>query len=818
MAVLLQFAENDQEIQLFDIWNHPAQQTLDLIEYFVNHEGGLVMFNAAFDFFHLCKLYTVFSLLPDKQWIPIEHIDAIANLEAAGRDGPCLKPHSVVDLMLVARKTAYQSTMERDDIIIKKVPTALAFELAKELTRVVPLKGIYFARKQDKKQWQVDDIFNEFEELVPMFKNVVLRFAPSSALKALAVDALGIEEATYFSDIGLPASAMPEELGYAPFATAIGQTDQWNLSWPDYGRIKIHNEFWELNPMAREYAEKDVEYTRKLFWFFSAKARGKSDAEARIIANDPTHPIAPMGMDDNDSVLACAVAAVRWRGYSIDLPKMTALRDSALARTKTKLNFASAAVCKIYLQQVMTPLESAVLKVDGLLSTKGTILEEVSRWKINTICTECNGLSSVDQEGNDVPCPSCGGTGLIPTAEQHPAALRAREILDLRHAKKEVELFEKFLLAGRFHASFKVIGALSGRMAGGDGLNAQGINRSKEIRRAFPLAWGDLRLSGGDFSGFEVSIMDAAFRDPVLHQKLISKHVCMDCKGTGIDPRKGGICSDCKGTKEVPYKIHALFGQHFFPGKDYWGILATKGQPNELDLYDRSKKGLFAIAYGGEAYTLVNRVGIPEEQAQKGYESWCREHKVWAQEREKVLAQFRAIEQPAGIRTRVIWTDPKEFVESMFGFRRYFTLEQQIQKALFQMAEKPPPHWNQIQLKVVRRDREQTVTGALKSACYGAAFAIQGNVMRAAGNHVIQATGAEACKMLQRKLWGLQPTGISRWVVQPANIHDELMVPMLPDLVPAANKIVADFISDLKTKIPLAAIEWGNDLKSWAEK
>ena len=65
------------------------------------------------------------------------------------------------------------------------------------------------------------------------------------------------------------------------------------------------------------------------------------------------------------------------------------------------------------------------------------------------------------------------------------------EILDVKIAAKEVELYEKLLLAGKFHASFVVIGTLSSRMAGADGLNPQGIKHTKEVRQMFPLSWGD---------------------------------------------------------------------------------------------------------------------------------------------------------------------------------------------------------------------------------------------------------------------------------------------------------------------------------------
>ena len=64
--------------------------------------------------------------------------------------------------MLHARKGPYQSTMNRNSITIKRIPTTLAQQLADHLKEAIPLKDIYFARKKDPKQrWQLQDIVND---------------------------------------------------------------------------------------------------------------------------------------------------------------------------------------------------------------------------------------------------------------------------------------------------------------------------------------------------------------------------------------------------------------------------------------------------------------------------------------------------------------------------------------------------------------------------------------------------------------------------------------------------------------------------------
>ena len=130
MMVLLQYAVEDGPITLYEVWRRPIRETLALIEWICQHT--VVGFNLSFDWFHICKVYTIFRLC-DPDWIPEEHIDEIAMLEPQGQDGPCVKPAAALDLMLHSRKGPYQSLMAREDVRIKRVPTALAYALAKEL-------------------------------------------------------------------------------------------------------------------------------------------------------------------------------------------------------------------------------------------------------------------------------------------------------------------------------------------------------------------------------------------------------------------------------------------------------------------------------------------------------------------------------------------------------------------------------------------------------------------------------------------------------------------------------------------------------------
>ncbi len=770
--VLYQWALDDGPINLHAVWTSPVRKTLELYKALATHAGGVCGFNLAFDWFHICQQYTTLVLLAEEYGddiYPEDYIDEYAELEGAARDGQCLKPITACDLMLHARRTEYQSTMNRGDIRIKKVPTALSQHLVYELNKRVKLKDVYFARYADPtKRWTILDIKDDFDDVIPDFKDICLKFAPSSALKALAQDALGEDKVIKFGDVETDPKFRPVESGFAPYATSpkyiklksgkkhvVQPTpDDWCWTWPDC--INHHITHWGYNPRAREYGRDDVDYTRRLYYYFGSPNAG-----------------------DNDSILACMVGAVRWRGFKIDCIAIRKLKEKQeRLLDKSVINFSSVDACKKYLVEVMDDQERMAMTQNGKLTTKGIILEELTKWKVSDVCEKCFG------EG----CDDCKD-GLVETDEQHPVAVRAREMLDARHAKKEIENYDKLLQAGRFHASFKVIGTLSSRMSGADGLNAQGIKRSTEVRECFPLAWDSFQLDGGDFEGFEVTLMDAAYGDLKLRALLQSGK-----------------------------KIHGIFGVYLFPGLTYDDILATKGLPNEEDKYTRSKNGVFALCYGGEAFTLITRVGVDEATADEAFHQFITDFPDIGKARQAISDMFCSMRQPNGIGTRVEWHDPSDYVESMFGFKRYFTLENSICKALFDLAEDPPEGWTDLKLKVVRRDREQTAAGACKSALFAAAFALQAANMRAALNHKIQSSGATMTKDLQCEIWALQPSGISDWVIQPMNIHDEIMAPCKPEISDHLRAVVDQFVEKNRDKVPLLGIDWSQKMESWAEK
>ena len=314
-------------------------------------------FNLSFDWFHIAKTYTIFRLA-DPDWIPREHINEIALLEPKGQDGPCVKPACGAGPDAPFPQGAYQSLMAREDIRIKRVPSALAYALATELEGRVQLDNIYFARSADPNapKWQVFDRKDRYGDIDTDFKDVVLRFNPAGGLKFLAEHAMGFKPKFHFKDVEPPTAWRPYELGYAPTALAVSSPEKnWEVwgqqegqdqgrrrraadgprpepgrrarrrragrqaakpkagedallghAWP--GVIDKHIEHWATRPDAREYANDDIVYTRALDKHFGYPTPG-----------------------DNDSTLACMVPVVRWHGFAINKAGMAELLAKAQA-------------------------------------------------------------------------------------------------------------------------------------------------------------------------------------------------------------------------------------------------------------------------------------------------------------------------------------------------------------------------------------------------------------------------------------------------------------------------------------------------------
>jgi len=792
MAVLFQWAEGpDGDIHLHEIWKNPVRRTLEIIEWLTTKI--VVGFNLSFDWYHVQKIHAIFSKLVEMGYgdeLPENLIDIIAEIEESCTECLCLKPFSAVDLMLHSRKGPYQSLMARSDIRIKRIPLVpvqwqgkmipMAYAVAAYLEKTIEFDGIYFARTsdQDAPRWTVIDRV-ERGIVDRQFADVVLKFHPDGSLKSLAEHALKMKPKYKHSDIEINKKHRPVELGFAPYATAVSSKKKnwevWGVdknakdktqkkligyAWP--GVIRLHIEHWNTAGPAREYANDDIVYTRGLYYHFGEPAYG-----------------------DVDSILACMVASVRWRSFTTNNKGIAELKQMAVdIVAKAPINTNKPDEIRAYIHQMCDDNECLHLGQ----TTRKAKLQEMAQWSIQNEeeCLKCLG-------GLEPDCKRCGGKGVL-SRGPHPAAALAREVLDIKIAKKEIELYDKLLKAGRFHASFKVIGTLSSRMAGGDGLNAQGIKKAPVVRSKFPLKWKGYKLCGGDFDSFEVTLADAVYNDRDLRWAIVSGK-----------------------------KLHGLFGTLMYPGFTYEQILDSEKHPENYefgDMYTKAKSGVFAMIYGGNAATLNKNQGIPMADAESAYAEWGRMFPGIGKSRQRVIDSFQPLLQPDGIGSAITWNEPSDYVESFLGFRRYFTLEYKSVRALFDLARNLPKEWRACDAAVLRSPHRgvQKAWGALTSALYGAAFAIAEANVRAAANHEIQSPGADITKTLQFKIWQLQPVGIHEFVVAPMNIHDEIMSVTHPDYVQKQAEVVRETVESYRDKVPLIGMKWCLDMENWAEK
>lgn len=778
----------DGKVALWEIWKQPIGETLDFVADIAQRR--VIAFNLTFDWFQIQKLHAVFSAVVKRysdarHWTPEEHIEEIVACEEEAKDGDCIKPAGALCLLLHSRKGKYQSLMARKPIRIRRVPRCLAVELVHELETRVSFDDIYFARFKDHSgpRWKVLERKDSDGVIDPDFVDVELKFNPHGGLKFLVRHACGYEPPFQFDDIGLDKKWSPYELGYAP--TAMGATDgnkhgDWSVRLRDKKTKKIktryawpalickHIEHWTADENARAYAADDIHMLRMLDEHFEYPE-----------------------FSDDDSELAPMVASNRWHGFPLDLDGLAKYRDNAQQFVDASpINTNKPIEVRKYIEEMMDETE---LTVDNKLTktTNKTVLEEITKWTIEETeeCGKCEGAG----------CARCGGTGGLSADGEntdrcgnHPAARRARQILDVKESAKAVNICEKLIRAGRFHPSFEVIGTLSNRMSGrgSDGLNPQGIQSIEEFRKLFlTLDDDNYVLCGGDFDAYEVAIADGFMHDPQLREDLTSGR-----------------------------KVHAIFGTWLFPPHTYEEILATSKTSN--DLYKRGKGGFFAtVLYLGTWQTLVARQGVEDEVAKATMEKVNQRYTTVQQRRKLIESRFCPVHQRPD--RKIEWRDPDDYIESFLGFKRRFTLENATAKALFDLGQNIPTKWHELNVTVTRdtrNEREQTAAGAVSSALFGCMYGLLNANVRAAANHEVQSPGGQITKRLQRRQWDKQPCGVHPFVVMPLNIHDELKTVCHRDYVTLVADATREAIEDYREQVPMIEMTWEIGLRNWIEK
>ena len=718
----------------------------------------VVAHNLRFDWFHLAKFYNMFVQAPDHRRAPLFYDrDQWINWEFESQHGDCLRPFAAIDTLILAQKGEHQSfLMDSKPIWVRRVPRAFADSIVEELEANTDLPAILFANRADGRRWHITERKNEETgEIDPVWVDVRLEFAPSNSLKALAAHVLNIEPRVSFDQAssGLPAVG---ELGYAPFARLAG--DEWGdcdgkPTWPLV--LEQFVEHWATDEQALIYAEDDITMLRGLYEHF-----GSLD-------------------NDEDSELAAQVAVCRLRGFAIDLPKVQEQMDKSQAIVATaQLNVNSHIQVKAYVAAALDPMEQIIV----MKGCDQSVIDEIKNEYTLAEAEDCYCEQGQGIDGH--ACPRCEGVGSVGPGPM-PVVKRVLHVEEVRKNIKRIELCAKLLKAKRLYASFKVIGAKSGRMSGADDLNPQGVDRSYEMRSMFTFADEGEVLSGGDFASQELSVMATAFHDEDLVRDL-----------------------------QQGKNLHGIFASCLESSKTYEEIMEAKEAKIPW-----AKSVVYASSYGGTPEGIAKRLGLEPEIAINAYNIMMERYPQMGHTRKTITDRFSSLRQMG--EGKIEHHAVETFVESMYGFRRYFDTEYEIQDLILGLIERMPTAWTNCESKIVRdtkKNRVQTISGASSSALYGGAFSVQNRVIRAALNHLIQSASRTITMGLHYRVWDLQPRGIRPFKLCLMSIHDELQVVSPPEMADEVFGAAAGYLEEVEARVPLISLEWASDLKSWADK
>jgi len=514
-------------------------------------------------------------------------------------------------------------------------------------------------------------------------------------------------------------------------------------------------------PINLEYASRDVELLQDIHAAWGKPAPGHMNGE-----------------------LSVAVANARWKGFALDLKEIKRVHDEASELVAScPINMNSPKAVKKYIIAAMDPMKAALFK-----STGKATLEVMAK-------------------------------------DSGEAGKRAAYMLSVRKAEALMRVFTKLLAAGRFHPNYNVHGALSSRMAGTGGINAQGLHKGH--RKVFLLADPDEVGESGDFDAFETGIAVAVYRDPVLEEALLSgvkphadmaASIYQESYEDILDTEKGK-CGKCDGTGSV--EAEDASDLEFVPNEWIKDTKVTcyfcEGTGAVEDKYGKGKSVFYASLYGAHEEKLALITGKSAGFMKEGLLSWQSKYPMMMayqleSERNYIPVYFND-------KNKLCWREPKMYAKSLLGFKRSFKIEFDTIRAMFEILQHWPAEWSSIPITVTRKHTkgEQNAGNACMSALIGAMFSLSSSVKRQANNHEIQATGAGLTKELQLRIWTeMQPVGIHEPIVRLMNTHDELSAVLKKGY--SCAPIVKRFIEEKRAIVRLLGMTWDCGIQYWGDK
>jgi hypothetical protein len=422
---------------------------------------------------------------------------------------------------------------------------------------------------------------------------------------------------------------------------------------------------------------------------------------------------------DYNDVATHVVAFTRYHGFRVD--------EDCLERTGTHYNgelrriSALLAGCDLKSHQSRTALLKKYNPI--VCSSKKAVLE---------------GLSKIDDE--------CGKV--------------AAAMLKFGSAKQKLDQVQKIASVRHMYPDLRVLGTATGRMAGTGAFNVQGIGKVEVIAgHIVGLREAVYTAAVGDFHQFELAIAATAWGDERLLADLdagIDVHLAttLDCH-----PKIVGHKLDYNGARKL-YKQAQADGEAGRTQSELGALL--------IKCRTECKRMVFGILYGCTEKKIAEVFGVTDEEALQILRRFYDRYPGVFKFKKMVEKKFCTADTEHWSAESV--SKMADHETDLTGYTRYWKFEKAVACAMWELGNR----WSASGVTgVITRQTlkgPQSIDQACRSACLGAAIAIQQAVYRQAANMKIQTTGACLCKMLQAALF-------EKFRVPMLNVHDELVFP-----------------------------------------
>jgi hypothetical protein len=370
----------------------------------------------------------------------------------------------------------------------------------------------------------------------------------------------------------------------------------------------------------------------------------------------------------------------------------------------------------------------------------------------------------------------------------------AKAMLSFGSMKQKLDQVKKVMEVGRLHADLRVMGTATLRKAGTGAFNVQGIGKIELDAEGNTVGLREAVLTAGvgDFNQFELAVGAAAWGVKSMlddMDKGIDIHLKVAIR---VHPKLAPLNLSYEAAKRAKSDV-----------TDPLHELVTKCRQAVKN------KVVFPTFYGAEPPKIAEGLGIDLDAATQVQNKFMAEYPEIKTYKDQVKERFCTADTVHWSRESV--SKMADCEEDIFGNRRYWKFEKDVACLMWELANS----WENTRIEgtVIRQSHKgpQSIDQACRSACLGAAIAIQQAVYRQAANTRIQMSGAVLCKMLEAELW-------DTFRIPMLNVHDELVFARCSWFkFSAVTDACKTFVSKYKHLVPHLKFDLSEALR-WSEK